>query len=223
MLAILVALSVGVCAADDRHPVAEEQAITVSATAENMIRLPSQWPEYFGTHYAGTPEGTGRWWNTVRSYGGTHTGVYATDDSPQHVGPFTGRKVRVGLSDFHSRFNRSGRSAEQLIPDLIEHRFTAIYLISDGLDTNATRLLVALVPKKDTEFSLGDVRLDLPERIPHSGWSADAIQFSATSLPHKTVAPVASEEMELRVSIGKSVTEPMLLLLRQPDTEGTSR
>jgi hypothetical protein len=425
----------------------------------------------------------------VRSYGGTHTGVYATDDSPEHEGPFTGRTVRVGLSDFHSRFNRSGRSAERLIPDLIEHRFTAIYqmttivrpslepfdkdlaywtvyqihkefpkawkhvawqignevvsghfdpkgvrqkgkppevspdgkfhgydldwkedfyveeylapaieaierasndvygdprkinillgsmnpynrqnveflrnvmgrkftgryaptlaeepvwkhidvltvhymfggertvqrmqtyvddylrtgmvdgiwmtedhgragkgtvtviergfrflawvarnklnaaqarlvwwgdgarkpggsardaeqllgdflfggtlhfldragedghiyLISDGLDSSTTRLLMAVVPRNDSELDLGDVRLDLPEDIPHSGWSADAIQFSATHLPDKNVTPVASKETELRVSVGKSVTEPMLIMLRQPETEGTSQ
>jgi hypothetical protein len=100
-------------------------------------------------------EGVGRWWNTVRCYGGTHTGIYPKDNSPQRVGPFTGRKVAVDLSDFHCRFHRSGRSA--------------------------------------------------------------------ASLPDKTVAPVISEETELRIFIDISVTEPMLLLLRQPETEGTSQ
>jgi hypothetical protein len=489
LAAILAAFAVSVFAADDRPPNSQRQSITLFVGAESMTQLPSQWPEYFGTHYAGTPEGVGKWWNTVRSYGGTHTGIYATDDSPQHEGPFTGRTVRVGLSDFHSRFNRSGRSADQLIADLIEHRFTAIYqmttivrpslepfdkdlaywtvyqihkefpkawkhvawqignevvsghfdpkgqrqetgvleeakqgqfhgydldwkedyyvedylapaieaierasndvygdprkikillgsmnpynrqnieflknvmgrtftgknaptltgepvwkhidvltvhymfggvrtvqrmqgyvddylrtgkldgiwmtedhgragkgpvtviergfrfmawvarnkldakqarlvwwgdgarkpggsardaeqllgdflcgrtlfflsrsgdvghiyVISDGVGSKTSRILVALVPNRDSEFLLEDVRLGLPEDIPHSGWSADAIQFSATELPAKTVAPVDSEETELRISIGKPVTEPMLLLLRQPETEGTSR
>ena len=118
------------CLSEEHEPEAaatSKDNIPISVSADSFTRLPSQWADYFGTHYAGSPEGVGWWWNTVRSYGGTHTGVYAKDESPEHVGPFTGRPVRVGLSDFHSRFNRSGKSAGQLIPDLIEHRFTAIY------------------------------------------------------------------------------------------------
>lgn len=101
--------------------------ISIPIDARSLTQLPSQWADYFGTHYTGSPDGVGRWWNTVRSYGGTHTGVYATDRSETHIGPFTGKEVRVGLADFHSRFNRNGKTAEQLIPDLIQHRFTAIY------------------------------------------------------------------------------------------------
>ena len=489
LAAIVVAVSASVFAADARQPDSERQSITLFVGAESMTQLPSQWPEYFGTHYVGSPEGVGKWWNTVRSYGGTHTGIYATEDSPEHVGPFTGRTIRVGLGDFHSRFNRSGRSAEQLIPDLIEHRFTAIYqmttivrpslesfdkdlaywtvyqihekfpdawqhvawqignevvsghfdpkgrrqetgvpeeakqgqfhgydlawkekyyvedylapaieaieraskdvysdprkikillgsmnpynrqnieflqnvmgrtftgknaptltgepvwkhidiltvhymfggertvermqgyvdnyvrtgkvdgiwmtedhgqagkgpvtviergfrfmawvarnkldanqarlvwwgdgarkpggsardaeqllgdflcgrtlhfldragedghiyVISDGMDSETSRILVALVPNRDSQLDLGDIRLGLPEDMPHSGWSAEAIQFSATELSVKTVAPLDSEETELRVSIDTSVTEPMLLLLQQPETEGATR
>ena len=118
---VLVSFGVGT-AGQPENAAAGKDSILILVNAESFTRLPSQWPEYFGTHYAGSPEGVGRWWNTVRSYGGTHTGVYATDRSESHVGPFTDRTVRVGLSDFHSRHNRSGRSAEQLIPDLIEHR-----------------------------------------------------------------------------------------------------
>lgn len=466
-----------------------EHNISISVNAQSFTRLPSQWPEYFGTHYAGSPEGVGRWWNTVRSYGGTHTGVYATDDSPKHVGPFTGRTVRVGLADFHSRFNRSRRCAEQLIPDLIEHRFTAIYqmttivrpslepfdkdlaywtvyqihkkfpeawqrvawqignevvsahfdpkgvkrqgkppevspdgkfhgydlgwkedfyveeylapaieaverasndvygdprkikillgsmnpynrqnigflrnvmereftgrraptlegdpiwkhidvltvhymfggertvermqgyvddylrkgkvqgiwtteehgragkgpvtvigrgfrflawvarnkldadqarlvwwgdgtrkpggsardaerllgdflsgrslcfrekeeenghiyVIGDGVDASMTRILVALVPKPDSTFDLGELRVGLPEDAPHSAWAAEVIQLSTSSLPERAVLPVISDETGLRLPIARSVSEPMLLLLQQPEAEGASR
>jgi hypothetical protein len=93
---ILVDLSVIAFGADNGQPASQRQTITLSLGVESMTQLVSQRPDYFGTHYAGTPEGVGRWWNTVRSYGGAHTVVYATDNSPLHVGPFPGRKVRVG-------------------------------------------------------------------------------------------------------------------------------
>jgi hypothetical protein len=127
----------------------------------------------------------------------------------------------------------SAREAEQLLGDflcgrtLFFHDWDSddghIYLISDGLDSDTTRLLITLVPKKDSEFDLGDVRLDLPADIPHSGWSADTIQFSASKPPVRADLPVISEKTGLRISITESVSEPMLLLLRQPESAGVLR
>ena len=92
--------------------------------------MKSRWADYFGTHYARTPEEAGVVWNTVRSYGGTHVGFYPAEDesAPVHTGPFTGRSVRLQLSDFHGP--RGGPSAQQLIPDLTQHKITAIYLMT---------------------------------------------------------------------------------------------
>ena len=138
---------------------------TLLVDAESMTQLPSEWPEYFGTHYAASPEGVGKWWNTVRSYGGTHTGIYATEDSPEHVGPFTGRTVRVGLSDFHSRFNRSGKSAERLIPELIEHRFTAIYQM-----TTIVRPSLEPFDKDLAYWTVYQIHKKFPDAWQHVAW-----------------------------------------------------
>jgi hypothetical protein len=126
----------------------------------------------------------------------------------------------------------SARDAERLLGDFLCGRTLHfldwagddghIYVISDGVDTETSRILVALVPTKDSEFDLGDVRLELPEDIPHSQWSADATRFSASKPPVRADLPVISEKTGLRISITESVSEPMLLLLRQPESEGVS-
>ncbi len=162
---VLSGLSVNASAEDAEQGAAKPETFTISLRNERMVRIPSQWPEYFGTHYAGTPEGVGRWWNTVRSYGGTHTGVYATDESPEHVGPFTDRTVRVGLGDFHSRLNRAGRSAEQLIPDLIEHQFTAIYQM-----TTIVRPSLEPFDKDLAYWTVYQIHKRFPEAWQHIAW-----------------------------------------------------
>jgi hypothetical protein len=121
-------------------PEAKEQAtppkggaageMTVTIGEKTMTVMKSQWADYFGAHYASSPDGAGTAWNTVRSYGGAHTGIHVAEnkDAPVRKGPFTGKEIRFQLSDFHGR--RGGKSAEQLIPDLIEHRITGIYLMT---------------------------------------------------------------------------------------------
>jgi hypothetical protein len=47
----------------------EKVNISISINMESMKKLPSQRAEYFGTHYASSPEKAGKSWNTVRSYG----------------------------------------------------------------------------------------------------------------------------------------------------------
>ncbi len=95
-----------------------------------LVPLPSPWAGYFGTHYASSPEGGGTAWSTVRSYGGTHVGIHEENPSaPPRKGPFGGREVRFTLDDFHAA--RGGKTARQLIPELISNRLTAVYLMSN--------------------------------------------------------------------------------------------
>lgn len=127
----------------------------------------------------------------------------------------------------------SARDAEQLLGDFLCGRTLYfldrsgdgghIYVISDGLDSEINRIIVALVPNKDSAFGLGELRLGLPEGAPKTAWTVEAIQFSASNLPVKTVLPVVNDGAGLQVSIGKSATEPMRLLLRQPETGGASK
>ena len=105
--------------------------LTFNISGPTMTPLASPWTAYFGTHYASSPGLAGVSWNTVRSYGGTHVGIYdaGSPSAPARKGPFTGNEIRVGLDNFHAA--RGGRTAAQLIPDLIQHRATAIYLMSN--------------------------------------------------------------------------------------------
>jgi hypothetical protein len=103
--------------------------VTVTINDQTMTAMKSPWADYFGTHYASSPEGAGKAWNTVRSYGGTHVGIAAENpDAPPRKGPFTGREVRFTLEDFHGA--RGGKSAAQLIPELIDARLTGIYIMT---------------------------------------------------------------------------------------------
>ncbi|MHC4993944.1 MAG: hypothetical protein ACYTGQ_02725 [Planctomycetota bacterium] len=97
----------------------------------SLTPMSSRWADYFGTHYASTPDDAHVIWSTVRSYGGTHTGYYLepNSDAPARKGPFSGKEIRIRLSDFHSR--RGRKSAELLIPELIEHNITAVYLTTN--------------------------------------------------------------------------------------------
>ena len=126
------------------------QDVTAPVSEAETVPLSSPFIEYFGTHYARTPDEVGIRFRTVRSYGGTHVGIPAEEekrapDSPVHEGPFTGEEVKVGLEDFHSqsRFARNPPTANKMIPELVEHDITSIYgtgtfMIDDdddGLDT----------------------------------------------------------------------------------------
>ena len=110
--------------------------ISVEISDKTMTRLPSQFPQYFGTHYARTPDMAGIAWRTVRSWGGTHVRI-TTDEEKRdksasvRIGPFSGKEVRLSLRDFHSqsRFAKNPPTAETLIPDLIKHHITAIYIV----------------------------------------------------------------------------------------------
>ena len=79
---------------------ASDLAVTISD--QTMTAMKSSWADYFGTHYESSPEGAGKAWNTVRSYGGTYVGIAAENPAaPPRKGPFTGREVRFTLEDFH--------------------------------------------------------------------------------------------------------------------------
>ena len=120
-----------------RAPMAEDELhdivdIQMTVDAQSLRRLPSQWQDYFGKHYASSPEHAGIAWTTVRSYGGPHTGISAaTGKAPPRKGPFTGKAVRIGLHDFRAPRRAGAKTAEQLIPELIRHRITAIYLMTN--------------------------------------------------------------------------------------------
>jgi hypothetical protein len=115
-------------------PVGFRAALAADLTADfrpgSLVPLPSPWADYFGTHYASSPDGAGTTWNTVRSYGGTHVGIHEENPAaPARKGPFTGRDIRFTLDDFHAA--RGGKGARQLIPELISNRLTAVYLMSN--------------------------------------------------------------------------------------------
>ncbi|MCA9258171.1 MAG: hypothetical protein KDA61_03170 [Planctomycetales bacterium] len=110
---------------------AQDAEVTVTVGPKSMTAMKSSWADYFGTHYAGSPDGAGAAWNTVRSYGGTHVGFHVAEnkDVPALKGPFTGKEVRIQLADFHAA--RGGKSAENLIPELIKHKITGIYIMTN--------------------------------------------------------------------------------------------
>ena len=105
--------------------------ITITVSDKTMAPMKSPWADYFGTHYASSPDGAVKAWNTVRSYGGTHVGFHVAENkaAPALKGPFTGKEVRIQLADFHGA--RGGKSAEQLIPELVKHKITGIYMMTN--------------------------------------------------------------------------------------------
>ena len=115
------------------HAAAADVAVTISD--QTLTPMKSPWADYFGTHYASTPDEAGKTWNTVRSYGGTHVGIAAENPAaPSRKGPFTGREVRFTLEDFHGP--RGGKTAAQLIPELIQHKLTGIYIMTSVVRPN---------------------------------------------------------------------------------------
>ena len=110
---------------------AQSSTDRITVDLQSLKPMKSRWADYFGTHYARSAEQAGVAWNTVRSFGGTHIGFHVTENPTAAVrkGPFTGKEIRLELSDFHGP--RGGDSAERLIPDLIKHQATAIYLMTN--------------------------------------------------------------------------------------------
>ena len=121
----------------------------------------------------------------------------------------------------------SAREAEQILGDFLCGRTLYfldrsgddghIYVISDGVDTRINRILVALFQTRipASTWRMSDLACQKISRI-RDGLRTQS-SFPPPILPDQdTLRPVAADEAELRVSIGNSVTEPMLLLLRQP-------
>lgn len=138
--------------------------VTVEISGATMTRMASSWADYFGTHYANTPDEAGTTWNTVRSYGGTHVGIQAeTPSAPPRRGPFSGREVRLSLDDF--RGPRGTKSAAQLIPDLIEHGFDAMYIM-----TNIVRPGVEPFDRDRAYWAVRMIHEAFPEARRHVVW-----------------------------------------------------
>jgi hypothetical protein len=138
--------------------------VTVTVSETTMTCMKSSWADYFGTHYASTPDEAGKTWNTVRSYGGTHVGIQAENPAaPARKGPFTGREVRFSLEDFHGP--RGGKTAAQLIPDLIQHRFTAIYIM-----TNIVRPGLEPFDKDRAYWAVRQIHEKFPDAHRHIVW-----------------------------------------------------
>jgi hypothetical protein len=53
------------------YAVAATSDVAITVSDKTMTAMKSPWADYFGTHYASTPDEAGKTWNTVRSYGGT--------------------------------------------------------------------------------------------------------------------------------------------------------
>jgi len=98
--------------------------------------LPSTWAEYFGVHYGRADRYDGPWFRTVRGYGGPHVGLAAGDDAgrgvgqPERKGPFTGRPVRLALSDIRRPRGSARDGMDGLIDELISHDLTGIYVFT---------------------------------------------------------------------------------------------
>ena len=138
--------------------------VTVTVSDKTMTPMKSPWADYFGTHYASTPDGAGKTWNTVRSYGGTHVGIPAENPAaPPRKGPFTGREVRFTLEDFHGA--RGGKTATQLIPELIEHRLTGIYIM-----TSVVRPSLEPFDKDRAYWAVRQIHEKFPAASQHVVW-----------------------------------------------------
>lgn len=138
--------------------------ITVAVSEKTMTPMVSTWADYFGTHYASTPDEAGRTWNTVRSYGGTHVGIQEENPAaPPRKGPFTGREVRFTLEDFHGP--RASKTATQLIPELIEHRLTGIYIM-----TSIVRPSLEPFDKDRAYWAVRQIHEKFPDASQHVVW-----------------------------------------------------
>jgi len=143
-------------------PSATNLVFTVSD--KTMTPMVSPWADYFGTHYASTPDEAGKTWNTVRSYGGTHVGIQNENPAaPPRKGPFTGREVHFAIEDFHGP--RGGKSAAQLIPELIQHQFTGIYIM-----TSIVRPSLEPFDKDRAYWAVRQIHEKFPEAHRHVVW-----------------------------------------------------
>lgn len=141
------------------------KVVAFKVNDSSLMPIKSKWADYFGTHYARTMAEAGIVWNTVRSYGGPHVGFH-TDSShhaPARKGPFTGKDVFLELSDFHGP--RGGMTAEQLIPELIEHDVTGIYLM-----TNIVRPSEEPFDKDRAYWAVRLIHEKYPEAADHVVW-----------------------------------------------------
>jgi len=101
-----------------------------------MRPLPSPWEAYFGVHNTSAAALAGLGCRTVRGCGGPHLGLPRDKrgmgrDEPVRKGPFTGATIRVGLKDMRRHAGPGRRSLDQLIPEIIANKVTAIYIGSD--------------------------------------------------------------------------------------------
>lgn len=145
-------------------PVAAAPDVALTVSDQTLTPMKSPWADYFGTHYASTPDEAGKTWNTVRSYGGTHVGIQAENPAaPPRQGPFTGREVRFTLEDFHGA--RGGKSAAQLIPELIQHQLTGIYIM-----TSVVRPNLAPFDKDRAYWAVRQIHEKFPAASQHVVW-----------------------------------------------------
>ncbi len=145
-------------------PTAFPADVSLEVSPKALTPLASPWADYFGTHYARTSEEAGKTWNTVRSFGSPHFGIQEENPSaPARKGPFTGRDVHLMLDDFQSP--RGDVTATQLLPQLIEHEFTAIYLIS-----SIVRPTLEPFDKDRAYWAVRQVHEAFPEVAPFLVW-----------------------------------------------------
>ncbi|MFZ5832450.1 MAG: hypothetical protein ACOY3P_20375 [Planctomycetota bacterium] len=177
--------------------------VTFTVNNKTMTAMRSQWADYFGTHYASTPEEAGKTWNTVRSYGGTHVGIQSENPAaPPRTGPFTGRDVRLTLEDF--RGPRGRRSAAELIPELVEHRFTGIYIM-----TNIVGPSLEPFDKDRAYWAVRQIHEKFPEARRHVVWQMGnevvSGHFDPKGVWNRREA--AQEEQQVRAKQGKTKPE----------------
>ena len=124
----LVSSVLGVRAEDGGHAASGD--LHVVFQEEAAYAIPSEWQDYFGTHYASLQRGLPRGLRTVRGYGGPH--LRFSDEVPCEGraplrGPFHAAELRLGLCDLRVGRRASGRSLEDLLPEIISGGLTAIY------------------------------------------------------------------------------------------------
>lgn len=117
----------------DAAPGAESPVISLGAASTKP--LPSTWAEYFGVHYGRADRYDGPWFATVRGYGGPHVGLGEGDAArgagqPERKGPFTGRPVRLALSDLRRPRGSDRDGMDTLVDELIAHNLAGVYVFT---------------------------------------------------------------------------------------------
>jgi len=145
----------------DAAPGAEAPVIALDAAATKPV--PSTWAEYFGVHYGRADRYDGPWFGTVRGYGGPHVGLGESGAArgagqPDRKGPFTGRPVRLALSDIRRPRGSDRDGMDTLIDELIARNLAGVYVFTsivrpstEPFDKNlaywAARLILERHPK----------------------------------------------------------------------------